>query len=79
MTDLHDLLETYVSNGSVPGAVGCVTAAAAMLLVEDGRVALDDAVDRWLPELAKPIVVGTPASATDDVVPAARPITVFSC
>jgi CubicO group peptidase (beta-lactamase class C family) len=113
MTNLRDILETYVSNGSVPGAVGLVargdrvevevvgsvdvegtspmtrdsifriasitkpiTAAAAMMLVEDGRIALDDRVDHWLPELASPTVVRTPDSPVDDVVPAARPITV---
>ncbi|TDD83955.1 serine hydrolase domain-containing protein [Actinomadura rubrisoli] len=54
-----------------------VTAAAVMALVEDGRIALDDPVGRWLPELADPKVVRTPASAVDDVVPAVRPITVF--
>jgi CubicO group peptidase (beta-lactamase class C family) len=54
-----------------------ITAAAVMLLVEDGRIKLDDPVASWLPELAKPKVVRTPASAVDDVVPAARPITVF--
>jgi len=54
-----------------------ITAAAVMMLVEDGRIALDDPVGRWLPELAEPKVVRTPASAVDDVVPASRPITVF--
>src|SRR5271167_91532 len=29
-----------------------VTAAAAMILVEQGKMRLDDPVDRWLPELA---------------------------
>src|SRR5688572_2566304 len=29
-----------------------ITAAAAMTLVEQGRLRLDDPVDRWLPELA---------------------------
>lgn len=53
-----------------------VIAAAAMMLVDDGRIALDDPVDRWLPELASPTVVRTPAGAVDDVVPAARAITV---
>lgn len=53
-----------------------VTAAAVMLLVEDGRFALDDAVAPWLPEIAGPMVVRTPASPVDDVVPAARPVTV---
>lgn len=54
-----------------------ITAAAVMMLVEDGRITLDDPVGRWLPELAAPAVVRTPASPVDDVLPAARPITVF--
>jgi CubicO group peptidase (beta-lactamase class C family) len=54
-----------------------ITAAAVMMLVDDGRIALDDPVGRWLPELAEPKVVRTPASAVDDVVPATRPITVL--
>jgi CubicO group peptidase (beta-lactamase class C family) len=53
-----------------------ITAAAVMMLVEDGRIALEDPVRRWLPELASPAVVRTPASPVDDVVPAVRPITV---
>jgi CubicO group peptidase (beta-lactamase class C family) len=53
-----------------------ITAAAVMLLVDDGAVALDDAIARWVPELAEPRVVRTPASPVDDTVPAARPITV---
>ncbi len=113
MSSLHDVLQTHVSNGSVPGAVGLVargdrvevqavgsadadgtcpmardsifriasitkpvTAAAAMMLVEDGWIALEDPVGRWLPELASPVVVRTPASPVGDVVPAVRPITV---
>jgi CubicO group peptidase (beta-lactamase class C family) len=54
-----------------------VVAAAVMMLVEDGRIALDDPIGKWLPELAAPMVVRTPRSPVDDVVPAARPITVF--
>src|SRR5438067_602785 len=53
-----------------------ITAAAVMLLVDEGLVALDDPVARWLPELASPQVVRTPESPIDDVVPATRPITV---
>ncbi len=52
-----------------------ITAAAVMMLVDDGRITLDDPVDQWLPELANPKVVRTPASAIDDVVKAVRPIT----
>ncbi|ALG08107.1 serine hydrolase [Kibdelosporangium phytohabitans] len=54
-----------------------ITAAAVMLLLEDGRIALDDPVDIWLPELGEPKVVRTPESPIDDVVPAARAVTVF--
>jgi CubicO group peptidase (beta-lactamase class C family) len=53
-----------------------IVAAAVLMLVEDGRIALDDPIARWLPELANPMVVRTPDSPVDDVVPAARPITV---
>jgi CubicO group peptidase (beta-lactamase class C family) len=113
MTNMRDVLETAVGNGSVPGAVGLVArddrvevqavgsadvdgtspmardsifriasitkpicATAVMMLVEDGQIALDDPVDPWLPELASLTVVRTPASPVDDIVPAARPITV---
>jgi len=113
MSNLRDILQTYVSDGSVPGAVALVArgdrvevqaagsadvagtfpmardsifrvasitkpiaAAAVMMLVEDGRIALEDPVGKWLPELASPVVVRTPASPVDDVVPAVRPITV---
>jgi len=53
-----------------------ITAAAVMLLVEEGVLALEDPIARWLPELTSPRVVLTPQSPLDDVVPAARPITV---
>src|SRR5437870_3126542 len=53
-----------------------ITAAAVMLLVDEGLVSLEAPIARWLPELASPQVVRTLESAIDDVVPAARPITV---
>ncbi|MEG3629720.1 serine hydrolase domain-containing protein [Streptomyces poriticola] len=53
-----------------------ITAAALLTLVDAGRLGLADPVDAWLPELAKPTVVRTPSAPPDDVVPAARPITV---
>ncbi|MFC7303900.1 serine hydrolase domain-containing protein [Streptomyces monticola] len=53
-----------------------LVAAAVLMLVEDGTIALDDPVERWLPELASPVVVRTPDGPVDDVVPAVRPITV---
>ncbi|MFD0470139.1 serine hydrolase domain-containing protein [Nonomuraea thailandensis] len=113
MADLRGLLQGYVDDGSLPGAVGLVArgdqvevavagsmavggapmaadsifrfasiskpiaAAAVMMLVEDGRLALDEPIRTWLPELAEPVVVRTPAAGIDDVVPAARPITVY--
>jgi len=52
-----------------------ITATATMLLVDDGRLGLDDPVERWLPELASPVVVRTPQAPVDDVVPARRTIT----
>jgi CubicO group peptidase (beta-lactamase class C family) len=53
-----------------------IFAAAAMTLVDDGRMELGEPVTRWLPELASAPVLRTPASPVDDVVPARRPITV---
>ncbi|MGV9786412.1 serine hydrolase domain-containing protein [Streptomyces sp. NPDC003435] len=53
-----------------------VTAAALLMLIDEGLVGLDDPVARWLPELAAPMVVRTPESPVDDLVPAERPITV---
>ena len=52
-----------------------VTAVAAMLLVEDGRVALDDPVDPFLPELADRRVLRRLDGPLDDTEPARRPIT----
>lgn len=53
-----------------------IVAAAVMTLIEDGRLALDSPIAHWLPELATPDVVRDPAGPIEDVVPAARPITV---
>ncbi len=53
-----------------------IAGVAAMLLIEDGAMALDDPVGRWLPELAEPRVLRTLESSLDDTVPAERPITV---
>jgi CubicO group peptidase (beta-lactamase class C family) len=54
-----------------------IAAVAVMILVDEGRVGLDDPISRWLPELAAPSVVRTRTGPIEDVVPAARPITVF--
>ena len=50
--------------------------AAALMLIEEGRLALDEPVDRLMPELANRRVLNRIDSALDDTVPAARPITV---
>ncbi len=52
-----------------------VTAAAAMILVEECRLRLDDPVDKFLPELADRKVLRTIESPLDDTVPAKRAIT----
>ena len=52
-----------------------VTAAAAMILVEEGRARLDEPVDAVLPELAHRSVLKSLESSLDDTVPANRPIT----
>jgi CubicO group peptidase (beta-lactamase class C family) len=52
-----------------------VTAVAAMILVEECRLRLDDPVDELLPELAERRVMRDPEGPLDDTVPAARPIT----
>jgi CubicO group peptidase (beta-lactamase class C family) len=53
-----------------------VTAAAVMMLVEDGKVRLDEPVDRLLPELANRRVLRRIDAEVDDTVPAKRPISV---
>jgi len=52
-----------------------VTAAAAMILVEDGLLRLDEPVDRLLPELADRRVLKDVAGPLDETVAANRPIT----
>lgn len=113
MGELRKLLQGYVDDGLMPGAVALlaygddveveavgsldvdggapmrpdtivriasvtkpIVAAALLTLVEEGRLGMDDPVDPWLPELADPVVVRTPTSPVDDVVPAERAITV---
>lgn len=53
-----------------------ITTVAALRLVEDGALAVDDPVERWLPELADRVVLARPTAALDDTRPARRPITV---
>lgn len=53
-----------------------IAAAAAMILVEECRLRLDEPVDRLLPELADRRVLRRLDAPLDDTVPARRPITV---
>lgn len=53
-----------------------VTVAAAMVLLDECRLRLDDTVEQWLPELADRRVLKRIDSPLDDTVPAHRPITV---
>jgi CubicO group peptidase (beta-lactamase class C family) len=53
-----------------------ILGAATMALAEDGRLRLDEPVDRLLPELADRRVLRRIDGPTDDTVPADRPVTV---
>jgi CubicO group peptidase (beta-lactamase class C family) len=53
-----------------------ITAAATVILVEEGKLRLDEPVDRLLPELAGRRVLKRIDGPLDDTVPANRPITV---
>ncbi|MGZ3788176.1 MAG: serine hydrolase domain-containing protein [Bacteriovorax sp.] len=52
-----------------------ITAVAAMILVEECKIRLDDPVDEWLPELKDRKVLRTIEGPLDDTVPARRSIT----
>lgn len=52
-----------------------LTAVAAMILVEECRIRLDQPIDPWLPELANRRVLRSLSSDLDDTVPAQRSIT----
>jgi CubicO group peptidase (beta-lactamase class C family) len=52
-----------------------IVAAAAMILVEERRIAPEDSVEKWLPELANRRVLRAMDAAVDDTVPARRAIT----
>lgn len=53
-----------------------VTIAAAMILIDECRLRLDDTVEEWLPELAGRRVLSRVDGPLDDTVPARRPISV---
>jgi CubicO group peptidase (beta-lactamase class C family) len=53
-----------------------ITTAAAMMLVDEGKLALDDPVTRWLPEFAEMRVLDDHRGPLNKTSPARRPITV---
>ena len=53
-----------------------VTSVAIMMLIEEGKLKLDDPITRWMPELADMQVLKNPAGPLDQTEPAARDITV---
>jgi CubicO group peptidase (beta-lactamase class C family) len=86
--DVHlDAIGTAAAGGSEPirpdaifritSMTRPVTAVAALTLVQDGRLALDEPIDRLLPELAGRPVLRHPNAPLDDTVPAVRPVTVL--
>ena len=52
-----------------------ITSAAALMLVEQGRIALSDPISRWIPELAERRVLRNAAGPLEGTVPAQREIT----
>ncbi|NQV81950.1 MAG: beta-lactamase family protein [Alphaproteobacteria bacterium] len=53
-----------------------ITSLAALLLIEEGRLALEDPVARYAPAFGASRVLRTPSSPLDDTVPVERPITI---
>ena len=53
-----------------------ITVAAALTLVEDGKVKLDDPITKWAPEFASMKVLKRPDGPLDDTYPAPGPITI---
>lgn len=53
-----------------------ITSVAALMLIEEGKIALDTPVSRFVPELADRRVLNSPAGRLDDTVAAHREITI---
>ena len=53
-----------------------ITSVAALMLLEEGRIALDDPITTWIPELADLQVLRDPAGPLHDTAPAVRAITI---
>jgi len=80
---LGDVLDGYAERGEVTGLAWGLArrgevhvGAAALCLVEECLIRLDEPVDRLLPELADRRVLADPGGSLDDTVPAQRAITV---
>jgi CubicO group peptidase (beta-lactamase class C family) len=54
-----------------------VAAVAAMILIEECKMRLEDPIERWIPELANRRVLRSLSSQIDETVPAVRPIKVL--
>jgi CubicO group peptidase (beta-lactamase class C family) len=52
-----------------------ITSIAALMLVEQGRISLDEPIARWAPEFSRMRVLRSPDGALDDTAPASRLIT----
>jgi len=52
-----------------------ITSTAALMMVEEGRFALEDPITRWAPEFAEMRVLRSPTGPLHEADPAARPIT----
>ena len=52
-----------------------ITSTAALMLMEEGKFALDDPITRWAPEFSEMRVLRSPTGPLDQTDPAARPIT----
>ena len=53
-----------------------ITSVAAMMLLEEGKIALEDPISRWIPELANPTVLRDAAGPLHEIVPVRRAITI---
>jgi CubicO group peptidase (beta-lactamase class C family) len=53
-----------------------VTSVAALMLMEEGKLSLDDPITRWAPEFANMRVLKSPTGPVEDTVPAPRDITI---
>jgi CubicO group peptidase (beta-lactamase class C family) len=73
-TDSHPVRRDTIFR--IASMTKAITAVATMILVEDGKLKLDDPVDPVLPELANRNVLKRVGGPLEDVVPAKRPITV---